>query len=90
MCPDLVVAEQTLDRRKCIHCSSSAYDAHILSLSGSLAPHKHARGASVVGADTCHSSGAAWTEGGLDIRNPERQDTDTRVKLQFVTTRGQH
>ena len=61
---DLVVAEQTPDKHRCSHCSSSVYGAHTLSLSGSLAPHRLSLVASGVVVDTGHSSGAVWTVGG--------------------------
>lgn len=70
---DLVAAGQTPGRRRCSHCSSSVYGAHILSLSGSPAPHRLFRAASGVAVDTGHSSDAVWTGGGLGTRSPGRQ-----------------
>lgn len=70
---DLVAAGRTRGRRRCSRCSSSVCVVRTPSLSGSPALRTLSRATSGAAADTCHSSGAAWTEGGSGTRSPENK-----------------
>lgn len=72
-----MVAGQTQGRHRCSHCSSSVYDVHTLSLSGSLAPRRLSLATSEVGVDSGRSSGAVWTGDGWGTRSPNRQKFET-------------